>query len=625
MSGVIGVTLLAAVLGTAGGPADAAYPGALGKIAFGADWEHPNGEIYVRDFSGGTPVRLTTNTAYDQFPVWSPDGSKIAFQSFGSGLWEIFVMNADGTGQTQMSNGGYPTWSPDGTKIAFDSDRDHPRGEIYIMNADGSNVVRLTSNSAQDFGPAWSPDGSKIAFVSDQDGEWEIVVMNADGTGQTQLTSNTSLDRSPAWSPDGSRIAFMSHQGGDWDIFVMNADGAGQTQLTFNAIQDTSPAWAPDGSKIAFDSDRDGDWDIWMMNPDGTDQVHLTDHPGNEFAPDWQPVNRPPVATNDSATVTVAGSVTIDLASNDADPDGDPLVANKATDPGHGTLTRTSATSFRYAHNGDGSTSDSFTYHVTDGHLQSNTATVTLTITHPPPAHRAASVGLVDPTQGRWHLRDYQTGAVSSFFYGNPGDVPFLGDWDCDGVATPGLFRLSDAYAYLRNTNTVGIADIRFFFGNPSDLPLAGDFNGDGCDTLSIYRPAEQRFYIINKLGKNEGGLGQADYSFVFGNPGDKPVVGDWDGDGIDEVGLHRASTGFFYYRNALDTGVADAQFYFGDPADRFVAGDWGLVDGVETPAVFRPGNTTFYFRHTNTPGNADSEFVWGDPHWLPVAGPLQP
>ncbi len=228
--------------------------------------------------------------------------------------------------------------------------------------------------------------------------------------------------------------------------------------------------------------------------------------------------------------------------------------------------------------------------------------------------------GLVDPATGIWYLRD-GTGGERQFFYGNPGDMPFMGDWDCDGTATPGLYRQSDGFAYLRNSNSQGIADIRFFFGNPGDVPLAGDFNNDGCDTLSIYRPSEARFYIINKLGANEGGLGAAEFSFLFGNTGDKPVVGDWDGDGIDEIGLHRESTGLFYFRNTLDTGVASDQFFFGDPGDRFVAGDWGIVDGIDTPAVFRPSNTTFYFRHTNTQGNADAQIVWGQSHWLPVAG----
>jgi hypothetical protein len=226
-------------------------------------------------------------------------------------------------------------------------------------------------------------------------------------------------------------------------------------------------------------------------------------------------------------------------------------------------------------------------------------------------------VGLVDPSTGIWYLRS-DDGAVS-FYYGNPGDYPMMGDWDCDGIATPGLYRQSDGFAYLRNTNSQGNADIRFFFGNPSDVPLAGDFNGDGCDTVSIYRQTEGRVYIINKLGENDGGLGVAEYSFFFGNPGDKPFVGDFDGDGIDTVGLHRESTGFVYFRDSNSQGNAEFQFFFGDPGDRLVAGDWN-GNGSASPAVYRPSDITFYFRHSNTQGNADTTSTWGRSGWLPVA-----
>ena len=237
-----------------------------------------------------------------------------------------------------------------------------------------------------------------------------------------------------------------------------------------------------------------------------------------------------------------------------------------------------------------------------------------------PAAVAQDTVGLVDPAAGLWQLRD-GNGKITGFFYGNPGDFPMMGDWDCDGVDTPGQYRQSDGFVYLRNSNTQGAANIRFFFGNPGDIPLAGDFDGDGCDTVSIYRAPEARIYVINALGANDGGLGSADLSYVFGNPGDKPFVGDFDANGEDTVGLHRDSTGFVYFRNSHTQGNANAQFFFGDPGDRLMAGDWGVIDGTDTPAVFRPTNATFYFRHTNSQGNADSQFGWGSPEWLPVAG----
>jgi hypothetical protein len=229
-------------------------------------------------------------------------------------------------------------------------------------------------------------------------------------------------------------------------------------------------------------------------------------------------------------------------------------------------------------------------------------------------------VGLVDPLTGMWSLRG-PGGAINNFLYGNPGDVPFVGDWNCDGIDTPGLYRQSDGFVYLRNSNTQGIADIRFFFGNPGDFPLAGDFNADGCDTVSIYRASEARIYIINALGANDGGLGAADFSYIFGNPGDKPFVGDFNGDGVDTVGLHRESTGFVYFRQSHTQGVADSSFFYGDPGDRFVSGDWGIVDNVDTPAIFRPPLGRFFFRYSNTQGIAEEELQFGNFRQLPVAG----
>ena len=214
---------------------------------------------------------------------------------------------------------------------------------------------------------------------------------------------------------------------------------------------------------------------------------------------------------------------------------------------------------------------------------------------------------------GRFELWDHlaSTRDVSSFFYGNPGDVAFGGDWDCDGVETLGLYRRSDGYVYLTNSTDGGLADITYYFGNPGDIPIAGDFDGDGCDTVSIYRPAEARSYIINSLGGGDRGLGAADHSFVFGVQGDTPFAGDFDGDGIDTIGLHRASTGLIYFRNSHAAGLADGQFRFGDPSDVLVSGDWD-GDGDDTAAVYRPSDGMFHVKNSNSGGTADASLFVG-------------
>ena len=205
----------------------------------------------------------------------------------------------------------------------------------------------------------------------------------------------------------------------------------------------------------------------------------------------------------------------------------------------------------------------------------------------------------------------HRDSASTDFDYGNPGDVALSGDWNCNGEETPGAYRQSDGFVYLRMTNTQGIADRQFYFGNPGDFPVVGDFNGDGCDTVSIYRPATTEFHIINSLANNNEGLGAATAVYIFGNYGDTPFAGDFDGDGVDTVGLHRQTTGLVYYRNSHTQGVADNSFVFGDGGDRFVAGDWD-GDGDDTAAVYRPSNGTFYIKLANATGVADVSFHVG-------------
>ncbi|NNC41795.1 MAG: transmembrane domain-containing protein [Acidimicrobiia bacterium] len=225
----------------------------------------------------------------------------------------------------------------------------------------------------------------------------------------------------------------------------------------------------------------------------------------------------------------------------------------------------------------------------------------------------ASSLALFDIRTGQWHLREGNLSA--SFYFGEPGDVPLMGDWDCDGEDTPAMFRPSNGFVYLTNRNAQSVAVNEFFYGMAGDIPLAGDWDGDGCDTFAIYRPTEGRVYLRNALG-----LGTADHSFYFGDPGDRPFAGDFDGDGFSTVGLYRDLTGFTYLRNTNDQGVAHLSFFYGDPADRIVAGDWN-GDGSESVGIFRPSEARFYLSDYNRQGIADRQIGFGDGSWLPVAG----
>lgn len=214
-----------------------------------------------------------------------------------------------------------------------------------------------------------------------------------------------------------------------------------------------------------------------------------------------------------------------------------------------------------------------------------------------------ARFGLVD--RGKW-TTNLSDGSTRTFWFGAPGDLPFVGDWNGDGLDTPGLYRQSDGFVYLRNTFTTGVAEIQFFFGNPNDIPIAGDWNGDGLDTVGVYRRG--RVFLSNELGANNGFF-VAERDFWFGIPGDIPFTGDFDGDGIDDIGLYRPSSGFVYFTlDQPDGGVARTfdSFFYGMAGDQVVAGDW-LNQGIDSVGIYRAADGAFYLRYSNSEGPADA------------------
>jgi hypothetical protein len=252
--------------------------------------------IYVMSSDGGDRHRLAeSQSGFLSPPSWSPDGSQIAFVSDRDGSQDIWVMDSDGSNPVNLTHEPAkdysPAWSPDGDWIAFASVRDAPYWEIYAMRPDGSDVQRLTWwEDASDWSPAWSPDGTRLAFASKRDGNWEIYTMDRNGSNLVRLTDDPADDTNPAWSPDGSRIAFESTRAGYTDVFVLPAAGGSAQNLSNLAwATDLGPTWSPDGGRIAFYSDRDGDWDVYVMASDGSGVAKLTGDTTNDQLPAWRP------------------------------------------------------------------------------------------------------------------------------------------------------------------------------------------------------------------------------------------------------------------------------------------------------------------------------------------------
>lgn len=318
-------------------------------LAFSASdpTDEANRDIFIRSLDADAILmNLTNQQGSDDFPDWSPDSSRLAFQSDRDGNMDVFVMNADGTLQTPLTTDtsfdGEPTWSQDGQQLAFVSMRDgnrdlyvindagaeveslalHPAADtqpawqplppqpqseqlvfasndvgalrdIFMTNTTGIGITELTSDlSVDDMTPNWSPDGQQLVFASSRDGNYDLFTINVEDPSEPiNMTTNPGADLHPVWSPDGTRIAFESNRDGNWEVYIINVDGTEVVNLSNNAIaNDGNPTWSPDGNQVAFTSDRDGDFDIYVMNTDGSGQpTQLTNNTINDVFPAWSP------------------------------------------------------------------------------------------------------------------------------------------------------------------------------------------------------------------------------------------------------------------------------------------------------------------------------------------------
>ena len=246
-----------------------------------------------------------------------PSGDDIAFVSSRDGDYAIYLMDADGSGEGRLTEergdtsteAGVlfqtdPAWSPDARRIAFASAREGSY-DIYVMEADGTGTRRLTSSSANDKGPSWSPDGRRIAFSRSDDGG-HVWVMDADGTGARRLTDELAVEGEPSWSPDGRWIAYTRRASGSdlREIWVARPDGSGRRPVTKLAARSYGPDWSPDSERLAFSADRDGaGYDIYTIRLDGSGLRRAVRPAGDSFEPAWSPDGSAIAFSRDGAIV----------------------------------------------------------------------------------------------------------------------------------------------------------------------------------------------------------------------------------------------------------------------------------------------------------------------------------
>lgn len=248
------------------------------------------GPVRDRSADADAPQAVRSPELYN--PAWSPDGSRIVFETNPPGRFALFTVRADGQASRPLwdssSADTNASWSPDGRRVAFVSDRAGGQLDVFVANPDGTGVVNISNDPGQQYQPAWSPDGRWIAYVTKPrpaDRLHDIALANVETGEKRAIVLPDTNEMAPSFSPDGTRLAFSSNRSGTSEIYTMRLDGTDVKAVTAGA-QSGMPRWSRQG-RIAFRSNRDGNGEIYVMNGDGSGLVRLTDSPADDGMPAW--------------------------------------------------------------------------------------------------------------------------------------------------------------------------------------------------------------------------------------------------------------------------------------------------------------------------------------------------
>ena len=261
------------------------------RIAFVSNRDG-NDEIYIMDYDGANPTRITFNKVKDYMPAWSPDQRTIVFTSYRANSVNLYLRNIYEGKETLIASKGTNysgAFSPDGKKLAFCSSMsEQGNAEIYVLDLETMKTKRLTFNSAADTAPSWSPTGREIAFTSDRTGVGspQIYIMDAEGSNVRKVSFGGDYFDAPAWAPTSDRIAYVGRVGNIFDLYILNLRTNQTTKLTESNARNETPTWSPDGRHLIFASNLSGSIQIYTIDYDGANLKRLTDRGENKL-PNW--------------------------------------------------------------------------------------------------------------------------------------------------------------------------------------------------------------------------------------------------------------------------------------------------------------------------------------------------